>query len=301
MEIKQNIRALNSYRHAYKNWLEIILLRQLLNRTDIQVEFRNGKSILLPFGLISSLKGLGEINVNSRDAIINSFEFDRNSGILKFLFKGKIVKLKFFENTVMNGEFTSFLGDYDFLEPIKNNIVVDIGANIGDSSISFAIEGAKKVVALEPYPYSYKWAVENIKLNNLENKIEIINAGYGEHGIIHIDDKVSTIGTVLEATEGGKKINLLSLNDIVLNYIRYLDGEILLKMDCEGCEYNILKEPDDVLKKFNRIVIEYHNGYENIKTKLESIGFAVEFTKPHIWYNKNTNMNLIQGYIYARR
>ncbi|WP_276929848.1 FkbM family methyltransferase [Ferroplasma acidiphilum] len=301
MTINDTIKALNSYRHPYKNWLQILLLRKLFNRKIIIVKFRNGKSILLPSELVYSLKCLIAMNLNSMEAIINSLEFDGNSGILRFLFKGKIVSLKFFDNTVMNGEFASFLGDYDFLEPIKNNIVVDIGANIGDSSISFAIEGAKKVVALEPYPYSYKWAVENIKLNNLENKIEIINAGYGEHGIIHIDDKVSTIGTVLEATEGGKKINLLSLNDIVLNYIRYLDGEILLKMDCEGCEYNILKEPDDVLKKFNRIVIEYHNGYENIKTKLESIGFAVEFTKPHIWYNKNTNMNLIQGYIYARR
>lgn len=301
MEIKQNIRALNSYRHAYKNWLEIILLRQLLNRTDIQVEFRNGKSILLPFGLISSLKGLGEINVNSRDAIINSFEFDRNSGILKFLFKGKIVKLKFFENTVMNGEFTSFLGDYDFLEPIKNNIVVDIGANIGDSSISFAIEGAKKVVAIEPYPYSYNWAVENVKLNNLENKIEIINAGYGEHGSIEIDDRVSNIGTVLKATEGGKKVDLLSLDNILLNYIKLLEGELLLKMDCEGCEYNILNESNDVLRKFNWIVIEYHNGYENIKTKLEGVGFNVKFTKPHAWYDKDTDRNLIQGYIYARR
>lgn len=247
MNIEEDISALNSYRYVYKNWLKIILLKKLLNKKIILAKLRSGKSILLPVELISFLKDLIEMNANLKEDIINSFEFDSNSGILKFLFKGKIVKLKFFEGTVMNGEFTSFLGDYDFLEPIKDNIVVDIGANIGDSATSFAIEGAKKVVAIEPYPYSYKWALENIKLNNLEDKIEILNAGYGQHGVIEINDKISNIGTALEATEGGTKVNLLSLNDIFLNYINHLEGQLLLKMDCEGCEYNILKESDDVL------------------------------------------------------
>ena len=96
-------------------------------------------------------------------------------------------------------------------------------------------------------------------------------------------------------------MDLLSLDNILLNYIKLLEGELLLKMDCEGCEYNILNESNDVLRKFNRIVIEYHNGYENIKTKLEGVGFNVKFTKPHAWYDKDTDRNLIQGYIYARR
>ncbi len=301
MGIEEDISALNSYRYVYKNWLKIILLKKLLNKKIILAKLRGGESISLPFELISFLIGLIKMNANLKEDIINSFEFDSNSGILKFLFKGKIVKLKFFEGTVMNGEFASFLGDYDFLEPIKDNIVVDIGANIGDSATSFAIEGTKKVVAIEPYPYSYKWALENIKLNNLEDKIEILNAGYGQHGVIEINDKISNIGTVLEATEGGKRVNLLSLDDIFLNYINHLEGQLLLKMDCEGCEYNILKESDDVLRKFNRMVIEYHNGYKDIKTKLEGAGFNVKFTKPKIQYNKDINRNLIQGYIYAKR
>lgn len=301
MNIEENISALNIYKYAYKNWLRIIVLRKLLKRKIILVKLRSGKSILLPFELISFLKGLIEMNVYVKDDLINSFEFDSNSGILKFLFKRKIVKIKFFEDTVMNGEFASFLGDYDFLEPIRDNIVVDIGANIGDSAISFAIGGAKKVVAMEPYPYSYKWAVENIRLNNLEDKIEILNAGYGQHGSIEIEDKVSNIGTVLEAKAGGKRVNLYSLDDLFQNYIKNLEGQLLLKVDCEGCEYNILNESDDTLRRFNRIVIEYHNGYEVIKKKLENIGFEVKFTEPSIQHDKDTNRNLIQGYIYAKR
>jgi len=57
--------------------------------------------------------------------------------------------------------------------------VVDIGASIGDSSIYFALNGASYVIALEPYPYTFNLAVKNVKVNNLNDKIKILNAGYG--------------------------------------------------------------------------------------------------------------------------
>jgi hypothetical protein len=52
--------------------------------------------------------------------------------------------------------------------------------------------------------------------------------------------------------------------------------EALLKIDCEGCEYNILYEDDVVLKKFKRIVLEFHYGYKNIESKFKHAGFSTE-------------------------
>ena len=69
------------------------------------------------------------------------------------------LKMKFYQNGRFNGEFTSFLGDYNFLMPIKGNTVIDIGANIADSSAWFAVNGASKVIAFEPYKWSYKMAL----------------------------------------------------------------------------------------------------------------------------------------------
>ncbi len=58
---------------------------------------------------------------------------------------------------------------YEWLDA-KNKVVVDIGANIGDTAIYFSkIKKARKVIAFEPYPYSYKLAEENIKINKLKN------------------------------------------------------------------------------------------------------------------------------------
>ena len=60
---------------------------------------------------------------------------------------------------------------------VKNKIVLDIGANVGDSSILFSRLGAKKVIALEPQIEFFNMCKKNIELNNLEQKIEILNAG----------------------------------------------------------------------------------------------------------------------------
>ena len=88
---------------------------------------------------------------------------------------------------------------------------------------------------------------------------------------------------------------ILNTNKLVIN------GDLLLKMDCEGCEYNLLHEETKTLKLFKRIVIEYHNGYEKLYTKLKECNFDVKYTEPRKFYDKDTDRNVILGYIYAKQ
>lgn len=55
--------------------------------------------------------------------------------------------------------------------------VIDIGANIGDSAIYFALKGASHIYAFEPLPSIYRIALQNVKINNLDDRITLINAG----------------------------------------------------------------------------------------------------------------------------
>ena len=50
----------------------------------------------------------------------------------------------------------------------------------------------------------------------------------------------------------------------------------IVKMDCEGCENALLEEDDETLKKFKKIVLEFHYGYKNIESKLKHAGFYTE-------------------------
>ncbi|MEM3714462.1 MAG: FkbM family methyltransferase, partial [Nitrososphaeria archaeon] len=59
--------------------------------------------------------------------------------------------------------------DYKFLK-VSNETVIDIGANVGDTPIYFALKGAKKVIALEPDFNYFTIANLNIEENNLNSK-----------------------------------------------------------------------------------------------------------------------------------
>ncbi len=93
--------------------------------------------------------------------------------------------------------------DYKFLR-INDMIVIDVGANIGDSAIYFALNGAKKIIALEPHTYPFSFALRNVKENNLEGKIELLNVGYGHDGEIFVNELFNT-GTELTHYRNGEK------------------------------------------------------------------------------------------------
>ena len=148
---------------------------------------------------------------------------------------------------------------YDFLK-VKDKIVLDIGANIGDSSIYFTLKGAKKVIALDPN-----------------------QAG---------------AGSATDSVTGGVKIPLKTLEELVHEF-KIPDGSVI-KIDCEGCEIDVIKFSDKkTLQKFSQIIIEYHYGYKDLKYKLENCGFKVVTTSPLFLLNRQSNTNMYHGYLYA--
>ena len=174
---------------------------------------------------------------------------------------------------------------------------MDIGANVGDSAIYFAANGAKKVIAFEPYPYSYKFALENIKMNNLDDKILLLNAGYGSGSVLIDPQFENKVGTPILKFDNGTHINLYSLSDIIEQFSLQ---EFILKVDCEGCEYNIEKEKGEVFKHILRVQMEYHYGLKNLVDMLSRFDYKVNFTKP--MKNKNydaSNNNMNVGWLYA--
>jgi hypothetical protein len=69
-------------------------------------------------------------------------------------------------------------------------------------------------------------------------------------------------------------------------------------MECEGCEHEALlhTSPED-LRRFEEIIIEYHEGYKELKKFLESSGFSV-MIKPIKGFSQPTEN---QGCIVAKR
>lgn len=192
-------------------------------------------------------------------------------------------KIKLF-GAITNGEVVDiFINNIYQHLPVKGNIIIDIGANIGDSSIYFALLGASKVIGIEPFPKNYSLAKKNIELNNLSNKITIMLAGCRANtGYISIDPNLQGTDASAIDFKDGFKVPLLTLENILdENNIGSSEAKLVLKMDCEGCEYDaILYSSAITLRKFSYIQIEYHFGYKNLKEKLEKCGFTVSVMTP---------------------
>ena len=192
-----------------------------------------------------------------------------------------------------------FLEDYSFL-PLKNKTVIDIGANIGDTPLYFISRGAKKVIGIEPSQKNFESAKKNIILNNLSDKIDLILGGCASKGgIVKIDPNVSGLEVSLnEESKSSNQIQLITLKEILENEDK--DSEYVLKIDCEGCEYDIiLGSPENIIKRFSHIQIEYHFGYLDMKKRLESYGFEVTHTSPRR-ANRIGTINTLVGFLYAK-
>jgi len=289
-----------------RNWYDVIFFKAGIKKSII-IKLRNGNNVNIDnieaynrfwegeellVERISEIKSKGyDINLNEKEHIIEIKKFGRN---IKFYDVNRAI------NTIGLIK-ENFVDEHYRNLDIKDKDVVDVGANIGDTAIYFALKGAKHVYAFEPYPYSYNIAMKNIKLNCLEDRITLLNEGCGISGFVTIKEEYKSTGrTDLKKFKEGNKIRVESLDEIVK---RFNLKHSALKVDCEGCEYDlILNASDEALKAFDQIIMEYHYGYRNLVKRLRQTRFKVKYSLPKYFHNiEAEDSNTYLGLIFATR
>ncbi|MGC8621906.1 MAG: FkbM family methyltransferase [Caldisphaera sp.] len=189
--------------------------------------------------------------------------------------------------------------EYKFINP-KNKVIVDIGANIGDSAIYFHLRGAKQVYAIEAMPKLYRLMVRNIRINKIINVLPINAVCSASNKIYKLPRNSNWAGDIQEKLNNYTRVKSISLDEIVK---RYDIDKGILKIDCEGCEYGIIANArKETLQRFDEIFIEYHYGYIDIESKLKNCGFAVEHTIPARIINVQLNKPIMYvGFIKAKK
>jgi FkbM family methyltransferase len=188
---------------------------------------------------------------------------------------------------------------------IKNNdVVIDIGAFIGDFAI-FAVSSAKnaKVFAYEPSRKNFEYLIENIKLNNLGDNIIPFNlaiTNVKKKMKLYVNPENRSAGDSIYKIGIGNLstsvVNSTTLEDVFKsNNIKYCN---FMKMNCEGAEFDILlNTPKEIFEKIGYIAMEYHwignktkKDYNDIVKILKNNNFKIEqeFTKEE------------GGYIFAK-
>ena len=195
--------------------------------------------------------------------------------------------------------------DYNFLTDEKM-IVMDIGANIGISCLFFSqLNCVEKIYAYEPVGATFDQAVLNLELNKEISKVvQLNNFGLGKNNrdVVFLFDRnvkgntgsrgaLSTsfnsehvVETKVQIKNVAEQINIV----VAANP----SAKIVLKMDCEGGEYEIFESlaESGMIAKIDYLMMEWHDkGADVLEEVLIKNGF--------ICFSKRLAFN--SGMIYA--
>lgn len=138
-----------------------------------------------------------------------------------------------------------YYGLYEFEESIfllhflrEEDIFLDIGANLGHYSLLVSGIRKCKSITVEPVPATYNQLIRNIKLNNLENRIETLQIGVADkEGVFYFSTDRNTMDRIVSSNYNNSvEVPVKTIDDIIKNEI-----PIALKMDVEGYEIFALK------------------------------------------------------------
>ena len=167
-----------------------------------------------------------------------------------------------------------------YIELRDDATVIDVGANIGDFTIQVARMCPRgRIVAVEPIGANVRMIEAQLALNRLSH-VQIVQTALGaacQRTAITVAGAASRISGREDAGESVEMITLERLmDDCVIGTVD------LLKLDCEGAEWDILPAAERVLPRVRQICMEFHceRGWTAVKLAdwLGSRGFRVSHT-----------------------
>jgi tRNA G37 N-methylase Trm5 len=246
------ILLIRKYTH---NWYSIIFVYLRIIQYTM-VRFKNGKRIIVSKNNYQEFRE----ELFQQYLVDNGFLITENDG-KKMVTTNNSIRLILFTDyiNVLDEIFIrKVYGEKEF----KDKVVIDIGASIGDTPLYFTSKGAKQVYAFEMDNLRYSIATENIRLNGMEDLINISNVPANSE---------------------------IVANTILANNLTH----VFIKLDCEGCEYEIIKNlPDNIFERIDNLVMEYHSESNPLIDRLSKLGF---YTK------KKKNVLAPEGLIFASK
>jgi FkbM family methyltransferase len=185
---------------------------------------------------------------------------------------------------------------------LGNKIVVDIGAYVGDSSVAYALRGAR-VHAFEPLPLFQEYLRENARLNHVEHLITIHPVGLGDKDEdITNGSRLAEMASIghgegVRRSAGGNLETRITLVDAISYFRQHGIGAVdVLKLNCEGCEYALFKDTTilDYLRP-RYLAMEFHQGGDQLFAFLTEHGYTVD------WPSANERPKPKKGKLFAQR
>jgi FkbM family methyltransferase len=144
-----------------------------------------------------------------------------------------------------------------------DDLFVDVGANVGSYTILACSAIGARGYAFEPIPQTYKRLVDNLRINNIVDRVACPNIGIGsEEGVLTFAADQGCCNHALahgETSEFTTSVNVSTL-DKALND----DSPSLIKIDVEGYERPVLDGAEKTLacESLHSVILELNGSGE---------------------------------------
>ena len=166
--------------------------------------------------------------------------------------------------------------------------IVDIGSNIGLFSLwAWSCFPKARIYTYEPNPRVLDYLLKNLTPTKAEVRAVGVSCKSGRGEVKDASDSRLAATALSESGE----IDIISLSQIVEDVGGKID---LLKLDCEGAEWEIFKDTD-AFQNIQSIRMEYHlnepHSLESLKLLTERLGYRMIRLSPNqgfgiAWFEK---------------
>ncbi len=185
----------------------------------------------------------------------------------------------------------------------KGDLVIDIGANTGDTTVLMALAAGNTGITLgfEPNPYVFKILEKNVSLNN--GKQNIVPFPYAisvkEEEFYYISSEASFGNGGISPTKNSKlgkfifpdKIKGINLEELLeLKYKDKLNNLSFIKIDTEGYDKEIIKSISGLIDKYKPVIVAESIRYSTDEEKAELFDVINQHAY-EIFYFEDFNIN----------
>ena len=173
---------------------------------------------------------------------------------------------------------------------VRGRTVIDIGSNIGMFSLWCVEKGAARIISVEAQPVIYQLGL----MNNVRAYPMVIPLNYA---LSDVDgEQVHILNAHVASKVGGDQgemVETITLESLLQSQ-NVLGDDLVMKIDCEGSEFNILLNAEqELLRRFAVISLETHANtnpdprYQDVQLitdRLTSCGFTRVKSSVLTWY-----------------
>lgn len=189
----------------------------------------------------------------------------------------------------------------------KGRTMVDIGANFGLFSSQVCVNNRNaKVLAIEPNYKIIPVLINNLRLNNIESQVHVVQAAVsGAEGLVALEQpSENNIGSTMVVNNNQSLLSVpcITLENICSQFdVKEID---LVKIDIEGNEFDVFKEFNFQKIELRNIILEFNHlskvslsdllgffrskGFESFTVHNAHLSSEIqEIPENNIWFKKS--------------